>query len=160
VFLSFFCPTSTRLRICPIRSGRVVAVAARTLRRPSPSVRCIERQARWFERLYGPCESDEPKFVVHALRCTSLREVQGFGRDDDGEHDGGLRRAVCARATLTHNLESARIDRPVAKRRASHPLPQALQFVFFSPSGMPALRAPSTKRCTCALKVGSSLQWS
>jgi hypothetical protein len=32
------------------------------------------------------------------------------------------------------------------------------QFVLCSPSGMPAFRAPSTMRCSCALKVGSSLQ--
>jgi hypothetical protein len=30
------------------------------------------------------------------------------------------------------------------------------QFVFFSPSGTPALRSPSTMRRYCAVKVGSS----
>ena len=33
------------------------------------------------------------------------------------------------------------------------------QFVFFSPSGTPALRRPSTMRAYCSLKVGSSVQW-
>jgi hypothetical protein len=46
---------------------------------------------------------------------------------------------------------SARIDWPVDKRRASHPLPAAppegsAQFVPLSPSGIPALRRPSNVR--------------
>jgi hypothetical protein len=73
----------------------------------------------------------------------------------------------------------ARLDRPVDKRRAPHPLPlprlqiqgpsrarfapwmvvagaRPIQFVFAVPSGTPALRRPSRMRACCALKVGSS----
>ena len=60
-------------------------------------------------------------------------------------------------AVIDAGNSRAAFEEPSASR-ATRLLP-AVQFAFFSPSGTPALRRPSTTRWYCALKVGSSLQW-
>jgi hypothetical protein len=68
-------------------------------------------------------------------------------------HFGGRHETASARRG-PHSASQARIDRPVDKRRASHPLPQAA-FSLLHSSGSPALRRPSITRAHRSTERGS-----